>query len=133
MSSRGYSHFRASGVTGGAVAVGGGGGSATDPGQTTYLYQNPYHSLSFIGEYDEILTRFRVSRMAIDTVLEGLARMKAFTVMQMDFILESQGLSEWKTLIRQDEAWVQSMGFKALQIFYLCLFLSTIYFGTLRG
>ncbi|GJJ74657.1 hypothetical protein EMPS_07015 [Entomortierella parvispora] len=133
MSSR-YSQWggNGTGLPGGAVALGGGGGTAADPGQMAQMYQNPYHSLSYIGEYDEILARFRVSRLAIDSTLEGLARMRAFTVMQMDFILESQGLSEWKTMIRQDEAWVQSMGFKALQLFFLWLFLSTIYLGTLQ-
>ncbi|KAF8927556.1 hypothetical protein BGZ58_010306 [Dissophora ornata] len=89
-------------------------------------------SNSFLGEYEDVLGRFRVTRATVENVQQTLRRLSAFTVMQIDFMLESQGLSEWKMLIRQDEIWVQSAGFRALQLFYLCLLLSTIYLGTLR-
>ncbi|KAG0199923.1 hypothetical protein BGX28_006888 [Mortierella sp. GBA30] len=84
----------------------------------------------FLGEYDDVLERYHVSKQTIENVLRLLTSLRGFTVMQMDFILESQGLSEWKMLMRQEEIWLQSTGFRALQLFYLCLFLGTIYIGT---
>ncbi|KAG0319990.1 hypothetical protein BGZ99_004813 [Dissophora globulifera] len=92
---------------------------------------NPLMS-SFMGEYEDVLERFWMRRETVENVLHSLKRLGAFTVMQMDLIMENRGLSEWKTMMRQDELWVQSTGFRALQLFYLCLFLSMIYFGTFR-
>ncbi|KAF9187875.1 hypothetical protein BGZ51_000969 [Haplosporangium sp. Z 767] len=89
---------------------------------------NNNHNL-FVGEYDEVLERFRVSRAVIEMILQTLTGVRSFTVMQMDFIMESQGMSEWKMLMRQEELWLQSTGFRVLQLFYVCLFLGTIYFG----
>lgn len=95
-------------------------------------HHHHYQYNSFLGEYDDVLEGNRVARTTIENVLQTLQHLVAFTVMQLDFIQESQGLSELRTMMRQDEAWVQSAGFRALKLFYVCLFLSTIYFGTLR-
>ncbi|KAF9998078.1 hypothetical protein BGZ79_008240, partial [Entomortierella chlamydospora] len=86
----------------------------------------------FVNEYEDVLARLQVTRAAIENVIQTLRSLTAFTVMQVDFIEESQGQSELKMMMREDEAWVQSAGFRALQLFYLFLFLSMIYFGTLR-
>ncbi|KAF9965815.1 hypothetical protein BGZ70_004040 [Mortierella alpina] len=83
----------------------------------------------FMDEYDTVLQRYRVTRETIENALKTLTSLRGFTLMQMDFIVESQGLSEWKTLMRQEVIWVESAGFRALQLFYLFLFLGYIYFG----
>lgn len=83
----------------------------------------------FMDEYDTVLERYRVTRETIENALKTLTHLRGFTLMQMDFIVESQGLSEWKTLMRQEVIWVESAGFRALQLFYLFLFLGYIYFG----
>ncbi|KAF9958780.1 hypothetical protein BGZ72_010921 [Mortierella alpina] len=83
----------------------------------------------FMEEYDNVLERYRVTRETIENALKTLINLRGFTLMQMDFIVESQGLSEWNTLMRQEVIWVESAGFRALQLFYLFLFLGYIYFG----
>ncbi|KAF9939981.1 hypothetical protein BGZ67_008523 [Mortierella alpina] len=83
----------------------------------------------FMDEYDSVLERYRVTRETIENALKTLTHLRGFTLMQMDFIVESQGLSEWKMLMRQEVMWVESAGFRALQLFYLFLFLGYIYFG----
>ncbi|KAF9573889.1 hypothetical protein EC968_007848 [Mortierella alpina] len=83
----------------------------------------------FMDEYDSVLERYRVTRETIENALKTLSYLRGFTLMQMDFIVESQGLSEWKMLMRQEVIWVESAGFRALQLFYLFLFLGYIYFG----
>lgn len=85
-----------------------------------------------LGDPDELLDRHRVSRETVDEVQEALSKLETFTVMDLDFVLERKGLYEAQLLMRQDDIWVQSAGFRALQMFYLCLFLSTIYFSVFR-
>lgn len=85
-----------------------------------------------LGDSDELLDRHRVARETVDEVQEALSKLETFTVMDLDFVLERKGLYEAQLLMRQDDIWVQSAGFRALQIFYLCLFLSTIYFSVFR-
>ncbi|KAF9295800.1 hypothetical protein BGZ88_001431, partial [Linnemannia elongata] len=86
----------------------------------------------FLGDSDELLDRHRVARETVDEVQEALSKLETFTVMELDFVLERKGLYEAQLLMRQDDMWVQSTGFRALQMFYLCLFLSTIYFSVFR-
>ncbi|KAF9143551.1 hypothetical protein BGX30_000167, partial [Mortierella sp. GBA39] len=86
----------------------------------------------FLGDSDELLDRHRVARETVDEVQEALSKLETFTVMDLDFVLERKGLYEAQVLMRQDDIWVQSAGFRALQMFYLCLFLSTIYFSVFR-
>ncbi|KAG0373895.1 hypothetical protein BGX24_011110 [Mortierella sp. AD032] len=86
----------------------------------------------FLGDSDELLHRHQVTREMVDEVLEALPRLQTFTVIDLDFILERKGLYESQLLMLQDDAWVQSAGFRALQMFYLCLFMSTIYFSIFR-
>ncbi|KAG0280363.1 hypothetical protein BGZ95_010372 [Linnemannia exigua] len=96
--------------------------------------QHRHHSVAnwFLGDSDELLQRHQVTREMVDEVLEALPKLQTFTVMDLDFILERKGLYESQLLMRQDDVWVQSAGFRALQMFYLCLFLSTIYFSIFR-
>ncbi|KAF8954486.1 hypothetical protein BGZ46_002908, partial [Entomortierella lignicola] len=62
----------------------------------------------FIREYEEVLEQFRVGRWTIENVIQTLrSSLTAFTVMQIDFIEESQGQSELKMLMRHEENWVQ--------------------------
>lgn len=86
----------------------------------------------FLGDSDELLDRHRVARETVDEVQEALSKLETFTAMELDFVLERKGLYEAQLLMRQDDMWVQSTGFRALQMFYLCLFLSTIYFSVFR-
>ncbi|KAF9103435.1 telomere binding protein [Mortierella sp. AM989] len=91
--------------------------------QPTPLY-NAYHSDTFMrslggsasgtgryssnsnGEYDDILAKFQVRRATVENVIQTLKpNLTAFTVMQSDFIEESQGVSELKMLMQQDERW----------------------------
>ncbi|KAG9066692.1 hypothetical protein KI688_012601 [Linnemannia hyalina] len=86
----------------------------------------------FLGDSDELLDRHRVARETVDEVQEALSKLETFTVMDLDFVLERKGLYEAQVLMQKDDIWVQSAGFRALQMFYLCLFLSTIYFSVFR-
>ncbi|KAF9544596.1 hypothetical protein EC957_011811 [Mortierella hygrophila] len=86
----------------------------------------------FLGDSDELLDRHRVARETVDEVQEALSKLETFTVMDLDFVLERKGLYEAQVLMQQDDIWVQSAGFRTLQMFYLCLFLSTIYFSVFR-
>lgn len=99
-----------------------------------FNHHHRHHSTSnlFPGDSDELLDRHRVTRETVDEVQEALSKLESFTVMDLDFILERKGLYEAQLLMHQDDIWVQSAGFRALQIFYLCLFMSTIYFSVFR-
>ncbi|KAF9431319.1 hypothetical protein BGZ76_000465 [Entomortierella beljakovae] len=106
----------------------GGGGGVGVGGNGFY----PTMGYRFSEDYDDTLARYQVSRTTIENTLQTLRGLGAFTVKQLDFLMESQGLSELKMMMQQDEMWVQSAGFRALQLFYLLLFLGSIYFGTMR-
>ncbi|KAG0288981.1 hypothetical protein BGZ96_007336 [Linnemannia gamsii] len=99
-----------------------------------FNHHHRHHSTPnwFLGDSDELLDRHRVARETVDEVQEALSKLESFTVMELDFISERKGLYEAQLLMRQDDIWVQSAGFRALQIFYMCLFLSTIYFSVFR-
>ncbi|KAG0005181.1 hypothetical protein BGZ65_011784 [Modicella reniformis] len=97
------------------------------PGFNPHNLDQHYHNINhntnlqhqynpFLGDYDDVLQRFRVTRGTVENMLQTLRHLVAFTVMHMDFIQESQGISEWKALMRQDELWLQSTGFRALQV-----------------
>ncbi|KAI1313036.1 hypothetical protein EDD11_002741 [Mortierella claussenii] len=91
-----------------------------------------YQPNSFMGDYDDVLERYRVSRTTIENAMLSLQSLEAFTVVQLDFKLESQGVNERKALEWEDEMWRQSVGFRLLQVFYACLLLSPIFYGSLR-
>ncbi|KAG0219093.1 hypothetical protein BGX31_011414 [Mortierella sp. GBA43] len=103
-----------------------------NPNHPDYGQFQPNYFTSYWGEYDDVLDQLRVSRRTVDNLLQTMQHLVAFTVMQLDFIRESQELTEIKAMMRQDELRAQSMGFRALKLFYVCLFLSSIYFGGFR-
>ncbi|KAF9092681.1 telomere binding protein [Mortierella sp. GBA35] len=107
-------------------------GNAFIPG---FNHHHRHQSVSnwFLGDTDELLGRYQVTREMVDEIQDALPKLEMFTVMQLDFVLERKGMYESQFLMRQDEIWVQSAGFRALQFFYLLLFMSTIYFSIFRS
>ncbi|KAF9934823.1 hypothetical protein FBU30_010796 [Linnemannia zychae] len=99
-----------------------------------FSHQSRYQSVPnwLLGDSDDLLNRYQISRELVDEVQNALPNLKAFTVIDIDFILERKGLYESQLLMQQDDMWVQSTGFRALQIFYLCLFLTSICFTIFR-
>ncbi|KAF9362174.1 hypothetical protein BGX34_006668 [Mortierella sp. NVP85] len=101
---------------------------------TGFNPHNPinHHYNSFLGEYDDVLKEFRVARETVENVLQTLRQLQAFTMIHLDFIRESEGLSELRAMMLEDKMWEESLQFRVLQWFFLWLFASTIYFGIVR-
>jgi len=101
---------------------------------TGFNPQNPinHHYNSFLGEYDDVLREFRVARETVESVLQTLRQLEAFTMIHLDFVHESEGQSELKAMMLEDKMWEESIQFRVLQWFFLWLFASSIYFGMVR-